>query len=214
MADDHTPWLWRRWGEACAEALRKHDFDALFVETPAQAGEHILDRVADLETFGFGGSATTRSLGLVEALREGGKTVLDHWVPGLSKEEDRRLRLDQGRCDCFFSSANAVSLTGEIVNVDGVGNRTNATTFGPERVIIVAGMNKVTPDLDSAWKRVREVAAPMRAKSLGLRTPCAETGFCTDCNVPQRICRVTSILHRKPFQTDISVILVNESLGF
>ncbi len=132
----------------------------------------------------------------------------------LVKKKILNLRLNQGRCDCFFCSANAISATGEIVNVDGVGNRTNAMTFGNKKVIIVAGMNKVTPDIDSALKRVSEVAAPMRAKSLNMATPCAETGVCSDCNAPQRICRITTILHRKPMLTDISVILVNQALGF
>ena len=116
--------------------------------------------------------------------------------------------------DCFLCSANAISVTGEVINVDGIGNRTNGMTFGPKKVFIVAGMNKVTADLESGLKRIREVAAPMRAKSLGMETPCAETGLCGDCNAPQRICRVTVILHRKPMLTDISVILIKEALGF
>ena len=89
-------------------------------------------------------------------------------------------------------------MTGEIVNVDGVGNRTNAMSFGPGKVIIIAGINKLTPDLESALQRVRNIAGPMRAKSLGMQTPCAETGICSDCNSPQRICRITTILHRQP----------------
>ena len=143
-----------------------------------------------------------------------GKTVYDHWQKGLSKEEDLTIRLHQVRSDCFLCSANAISATGEIVNVDGIGNRTNGMTFGPAKVVIVAGMNKVTPDVDSALRRVREIAAPMRAKSLGMQTPCAETGLCTDCNAPQRICRITTILHRKPILTDVSVVLINQAMGF
>ena len=100
------------------------------------------------------------------------------------------------------------------MNVDAVGNRTAAMTFGPKKVIIVAGMNKVRPDLPSALERIREVAGPMRAKSLNLDTPCAKTGVCSDCNAPKRICEVTTILHRKPWMTDISVVLINETLGY
>jgi hypothetical protein len=87
-------------------------------------------------------------------------------------------------------------------------------TFGPKKVVVVAGMNKVTQDLDTAVGRIRDVAGPMRAKSLNMETPCAETGQCSDCNVPQRICRITTILHRKPMLTDVSVVLINEALGF
>jgi len=98
--------------------------------------------------------------------------------------------------------------------VDGVGNRTNAMSFGTRKVVVAAGMNKVTHDLESALGRVREVAAPMRAKSLNMDTPCAETGVCNDCNAPQRICRITTIFHRQPMMTDISVVLVNQAMGF
>jgi L-lactate utilization protein LutB len=214
MDTDYQAWLWEKRGERCVEALKKHGFDAVWVADENEARRHILETVSSYETFGFGGSDTTRSLGLVEALKEKGKTVYDHWAPGLSKEEDIDLRLRMGRCDCFFCSANAIAATGEIVNVDGVGNRTNAMSFGPRKVLVVAGMNKVTEDLESALARVREVAGPMRAKSLNMQTPCAETGRCTDCNAPQRICRITTILHRKPVMTDLSVVLINRALGF
>ena len=86
--------------------------------------------------------------------------------------------------------------------------------FGPSKVIIVAGMNKVTDDLEGAIQRVRQVAGPMRAKSLNMQTPCAETGICSDCRSPQRICRITTILHRQPVLTPTSVVLINEALGF
>lgn len=214
MDHDYQAWLWQKQGEACIKALKKHGFDAYFVSSIEEARELILEMISGYETFGFGGSDTTRSLGVLEELVSMGKTVYDHWQKGLSKEDDLTLRIQQGRCDCFLCSANAVSVTGEVVNVDGVGNRTNAMTFGPKKVVIVAGMNKVRPDLESAMARVKEIAAPMRAKNLNMKTPCAETGFCNDCNAPQRICRVTTILHRKPMMTDISIVLINQTLGF
>jgi len=207
-------WLWEKLAEKCVKNLNRHGFDAHFAPNTEAACILIMDMIANHQTFGFGGSDTTRQLGIVEALKAKGKTVYDHWQAGLSKEEDLDIRLSQGRCDCFFCSANAISLTGEIVNMDGIGNRTNAMTFGPKKVVIVAGMNKVAQDIHAALRRVREIAGPMRAKSLGMETPCAETGICSDCNSPQRICRVTAILHRKPMLTDISVILINQSLGF
>ena len=207
-------WLWEKQGEKCVKALKDHGFDAHFVSTVEEARDLILSMVSGYETFGFGGSHTTRSLGLKETLQARGKTLFDHWEGNLFGEENKKIRLAQGRSDCFVCSANAISATGEIVNVDAVGNRTAAMTFGPKKVIIVAGMNKVRPDLQSALERIREVAGPLRAKSLNLDTPCAKTGVCSDCNVPKRICEVTTILHRKPWMTDISVILVNESLGY
>ena len=215
MAENiYKSWLWEKLADRCMKNLKSHGFDTHFVSTTDEAREIILDTYSGHETYGFGGSDTTRSLGVLEELKARGKTIYDHWRKGLTGEEDLYIRLHQGRCECFFCSANAISASGEVVNVDGIGNRTNAMTFGPKKVVIVAGMNKVTQDLESALRRVREVAAPMRAKSLEMKTPCAKTGICTDCDSPQRICRVTTILHRRPMLTDISVILVNQSLGF
>ncbi len=213
-SDTYREWLGSKLAEKCLNNLKKHGFDACFVPATEDARLVILEMVSGYDTFGFGGSDTTRSLKIIEALKRKKKTIYDHWQAGLTKEQDLKIRLQQGRCDCFFCSANAVSATGEIVNMDGIGNRNNSMTFGPKKVVIVVGINKLTPDLESAIARVRNIAAPMRAKSLGLQTPCAETGVCNDCNAPQRICRITTILHRKPMQTDVSVIIVNQVMGY
>ncbi|MBW2355917.1 MAG: lactate utilization protein [Deltaproteobacteria bacterium] len=211
---DYPQWLWEKLGQHCVENLGKHGFKARLVDGIDAARDWILELAGHFESFGFGGSDTVRRLGLIERLKQMGKTIYDHWQPGLSLEEIHRVRLAQGRADCFLCSANAVSLTGEIVNVDGAGNRTAAMSFGPRQVVIVAGMNKVAPDLNAALQRVKEKAAPMRARSLNMATPCAETGLCTDCNAPQRICRITTILHRCPMTTPVAVVLVRRSLGF
>ena len=214
MGDTYQSWLWEKLAETSVSNLKKHGFEAYFAATVNEARDLIFEMISGYETFGFGGSDTTRVLGLIEELQKKGKTIFDHWQKGLTSDEDMEIRLQQGRCDCFLCSANAIAATGEVVNVDGVGNRTSAMSFGPKRVVIVAGMNKVTQDLESALRRVREVSGPMRAKSLGMDTPCAETGVCGDCNSPQRICRITTILHRKPMLTDMTLVLVNEALGF
>lgn len=214
MEASYQQWLWQKVGAQCVEKLKRHGFDAYLSETSQAAVDLVLDQVSGFESFGIGGSDSVRALGIVDRINSMGKTVYDHWQPDLKPEQVHRIRLDQGRCDCFLCSANAVSLTGEIVNVDGIGNRVSAMSFGPRKVVIIAGMNKVRPTLESALARVREVAAPMRAKSLGMQTPCAETGLCADCNAPQRICRITTILHRRPMATDVTVVLVNAALGF
>jgi hypothetical protein len=210
----HQSWLWETIGETCVQNLKKHGFDAHLFGSAREATRFVVETVSQMETFGFGGSDTTRSLGILEELKARGKVVYDHWEPGLSGKQDLDIRRHQSQADCFLCSANAVSLSGEVVNVDGIGNRTSSMAFGPKKVVILVGMNKVTPDLDSAIRRVKEVAAPMRAKSLNMETPCAKTGICSDCNAPQRICRITTILHRKPMLTDVAVVLINESLGF
>lgn len=199
MAEDYQDWLWHKLGEKCVENLKKHEFDAHLTSSVDEARQIVFSLIKGYKSFGFGGSETTRALNIIQELKESGNIVYDHWEPGLSPEEYESLRLQQGRCDCFFCSANAISATGEIVNVDGIGNRTSAMMFGPKKVIIAAGMNKVALNLESALNRVKNVAGPMRAKNLNIEAPCAKTGFCSDCNSQQRICRITTILHRKPF---------------
>lgn len=214
MKNSISNWLGKKKGEQTVKNLEKHGFHAQLVDDSKTANEVLIEMTKDYSSFGFAGSDTTRSLELIDQLKVSGKTLYDHWVPNLSPSESLEIRKKQSQADCFLCSANAISMTGEIVNIDGVGNRTNGMSFGPQKVIIVAGINKVTKDLDSALDRIHEIAAPMRAKSLGMDTPCGKTGICADCNSPQRLCRITVILHRKPMLTDISVILINENLGY
>ncbi len=214
MEERYHRWLERKRIDRCLKNLKRNGFDAHMATSAQVACRQVLALISEDETFGIGGSETVRAIGVVEELRVMGKTLYDHWMSGLSAEEIHALRLKQGRSDCFLCSANAISEEGEIVNVDGIGNRVAAMVFGPRKVVLVAGVNKITPDLPTALQRVREVAAPMRAKSLGMETPCAESGRCADCRAPQRICRVTTILHRPPMLTDITVVLVAQALGF
>jgi L-lactate utilization protein LutB len=214
MEPTYKNWLWEKLGEKTVKNLIKHGFDARFTQNRDEASRFILENIADFKSFGFAGSDTARQLNVIETLKDQGKILYDHWEPDLTPEQSLLIRKKQSDCDCFLCSANAISAKGEIVNVDGVGNRTNAMSFGPKKVFIVAGMNKVTQDLDSALKRIREIAAPMRAKSLNMETPCVKTGKCADCNEPMRICRITTVLHRKPMATDITVVLINEELGY
>ena len=214
MVERYRRWLDRKTTERCARNLKRNGFDVR-VAANAEAGcQEILGMISDFETFGIGGSETVRQIGLIEELHGMGKTIYDHWQQDMSPEEIQAVRLAQGRCDCFLCSANAISAKGDIVNVDGIGNRVAAMTYGPRKVVVVAGVNKIAPDLEQALRRVRQVAAPMRAKSYGVDTPCAETGECVDCHSPQRICRITAIVHRRPIQTDMAVVLIGSSLGY
>lgn len=117
-------------------------------------------------------------------------------------------------CDLFLTSTNALTLTGNLVNIDGTGNRAASMFFGPRKIIIIAGRNKIVGSIEEGLNRIKMYAAPANARRLNLSTPCASTGFCADCNSPERICRITTILERKPLLTDIHVLVVNEDLGF
>jgi hypothetical protein len=214
MQTSYGDWLGERRGQVCVSNLQKNGFDAHWVADLDAARSLVLSMTAPYTSFGFGGSDTVRKLNIIDTLTTEGKTVYDHWRTDLSAQAIMETRKAQLTCDCFFCSANAIAMTGEIVNVDGAGNRTSAMGFGPARVIIVAGINKLSNDLAGALQRIRDVAAPMRAKSLSMKTPCAETGLCSDCHSPQRICRITTILHRQPMLTQISVVLVNQAMGY
>ena len=199
--------------QRAVKSLESNFFDAAFFSDRETLMNKVLSYVKPKMKIGFGGSLTVRDLGIVERLKNEDVVVLDHWKPGLSKEEIDEIRSQQLTCDLFFSSANAITEKGEIINIDGFGNRTNSTTYRPKKVIIIAGYNKIVPDMNAGIERIKNVAAPMNARRLNLSLPCAETGRCHDCRSEARICRIISIMQRKPGGTDISVYLINEELG-
>lgn len=197
------------------KALEANFFTAKPFQEKNELIEDVVNNIEKAMKVGLGGSVTVRTLGLVEKLKEKGAVLLlDHWKDGLTSEEIGKIRIEQLTSDIFLTSANAITENGEIVNMDGIGNRINAMTYGPKKVIIIAGINKIVPDIQAAIDRIKRVAAPMNAKRLNLPLPCAETGYCHDCKSEKRICRILSILMKKPGQTDISVYLVNEELGY
>jgi len=196
------------------EALEKHGFGARFFSTKDEAAKFVMETAANCATVGIAGTHTVRALGLVPMLEQAGKTLYDHWKFKGGTPEELECRKRQMTADLFLASANAVTMTGEIVNKEGCGNRINSMTFGPGKVVLVVGRNKIVSDLDSAMARIEEVAAPIRAMSLNRKTPCVKAGHCMDCDSPERICRITSIIHRKPMMTDITVVIVDEDMGY
>lgn len=198
-------------GRKCAEALRKNGFDAHFLPDRDAVRARVLEECETADSIGFGGSMSIAEMGIREALAGSGKRLLDHGrVP---PEEKAATRIAQLSCDLFLTGTNAVTLTGCLVNLDMNGNRTNAMTFGPRKAVVVAGGQKVVADVPEAMRRIKSTAAPRNAKRLSLSTPCVATGFCQECDSPQRICRVWSILERKPPHADITVLVCGEPLG-
>jgi len=211
----------KRWynedrGKRAVEALKKRGFSAHYVETQSRAKEMILKEIPSGATVGVGGSVTVRGLGVLEELKAKGHKVLDHWeIPHSAVEESFQMRRAQQTSDVFLTSSNAITLEGQLVNTDGSGNRVNAMTFGPRKAIVVAGVNKIVPDLERALQRIKEIGVPMNSKRLQINPPCIQAGKCVDCRVPQRACRITSIIEWKPpFFSDYLVIIIGEELGF
>lgn len=196
------------------EALKKHGFGAEFFSSRKEAADFIRQTAADCETVGIAGTHTARALGIVPMLEEDSKTVYDHWRFKPGTPEELECRKKQMQADLFLSSTNALTMTGEIVNREGCGNRTNSMTVGPKKIVVVAGRNKIVPDLEAAIMRIEETAGPIRAMSLNKKTPCVKVGHCLDCDSPERICRITSIIHRQPVFSDVTVAILDEDLGY
>lgn len=200
-------------GPRVAEALRRRSFDAYYVSTAAEAAQKVLELIPAEHSVAWGGSVTVDQLGIKEQLRRRGQQLLDR--DSARTAEERQALMRQGlTCGTFLMSSNAISADGQLVNIDGNGNRVAALCFGPQSVIVVAGMNKVMGDLPSAMARARQVAAPGNAQRFGLSTPCSVTGLCADCSSPDCICcQVVTTRFSRPAGR-IKVILVGEELGF
>ena len=196
------------------EALKKNFFDAVYFPDAEKAAEYIMGFVKSGMTVGFGGSMTVKGMGIQDKVKEKGGVVLDHGAPGLTHDETLAIRRKQLTCDLFLTGTNAITMDGWLVNVDGAGNRVAAMTFGPQKVIAVAGTNKIRKDLDTALERIEVLASPMNNKRLNYQNPCVKAGVCMDCQGESRICNIYSILKRKPRATNFTVVLIGESLGY
>lgn len=163
------------------------------------------------DSVGFGGSVTLEEIGLYDALCAAGNDVYSLW----HSDDPAQARTAAAHADCYVSSANALSKDGIIINIDGYGNRVAATFQGPRRVIFVIGRNKIAEDLESGVRRAKDVASPLNAKRLGKKTPCVAAGKCMDCNSPERICKVTTLMEGPSHHVEQAhVILVDEDLGY
>ena len=191
-------------------ALTKKGFAVRSFETVKEAADYLAGSISG-KTVGIGGSMTIEQLGLYDRLTKN-NTVFWHW-----RTDDLATRVSAASTQVYLTSANAIAETGEIINIDGAGNRVSATLYGHERVIFVAGVNKIAPDYESALYRARNVAAPLNAKRLGKQTPCALSAQmrCYDCASPDRICcGVVTLLRPLYGNKETEVVLVNEPLGY
>lgn len=207
-------WRYEQRAQTVVAALLKNGFDALYVASLEEARAEVLARIPAGAAVGVGGSITIRELEVLEVLRERGHRIFDHWVPGLTQDEALACRRAQLTSDVFLASVNAVTLKGQLVSTDGIGNRVAAMVFGPPKVILAVGAQKVVTDLDAALKRVKEVCAPLALRDTAAQTPCVQTGICGHCQTGIRMCRATLILESKPMLTDVTVLVVGEELGF
>ena len=188
------------------ENLEKNGFHAVYFDTAKEAADY-LDSKLDGRTIGMGGSMTIKDMGLVDRLPTH-NTFYSHW-PGSTHEQ-------AAGAEVYLSSVNGVAETGELINIDGTGNRVASTIYGHKELYLIVGINKVESSFEQALWRARNIASPKNAQRLGVQTPCAVKGDrCYDCNSPQRICKALTVLWRKPNAISYAeVILVGESLGY
>lgn len=199
-------------GKKTVDALNNHNFKAYYASDISAVIAKLMALIPDGASVGLGGSVTLSEIRIKRLLIERGLEIYTHTK--LSPEKALIARRKQLTADVFVASANAVTLKGEIVNTDATGNRVASMTFGPKRVVLIVGANKIVRDETEARARIKLFSAPVNAAALKKKTPCAVSGICVDCNSLERICCVTAVLHRAPVGSDFHVIVAGQNLGF
>ena len=200
-------------GEFLANKFNERFFESYYCPTKEEACKKALSLIEEGDTVTWGGSMSINECGLINAVKSGNYNVIDR-AEAKTPEEKEELMRKAFFCDSYLMSANAVSQTGELINIDGNGNRVAALSYGPKQVIVVVSLNKVMPDLDSAIKRARSVAAPTNVQRFGLETPCAKKGTCFNCTSPDCICADIVITRISRPKNRIKIIFCGEGLGY
>ena len=192
------------------KGLASRNMTGYYAADADEAREIALSIIPEGSTVTMGGAMSAHQIGLVDAIKAGNYNFIDRDA----MEDKRAAMLAAYDADVFLSSANAITDDGVMINIDGNANRVSAIAQGPKKVVFIVGMNKVCPDIDSAYKRARNVAAPINTQRFGLSTPCTKTGACADCKSPDTICCQFLMTRYSRHAGRIHVILVNDTLGF
>lgn len=195
-------------------AFEKKNIHAISVKNKKEACELILKMIPKNSTIGYGGSLTLESIGILDLLRNAEYQLYDRSkVPKYTKESNELGHKAQ-HANFFLAGSNAITKDGYIVNTDRTGNRVSSLMYGPEKVIIVVGKNKIVDNVDKAFERIKNIAAPLNAKKMNLNTPCVKTGKCMNCDSPESICCYTAIIRRQFKKDRMTLIIVEEDLGY
>lgn len=216
-------------GSAIVKALKKNFFDAYYVENKSEAAKLLHQLIPDNSVIGVGDSHSFYELDMESELKTRGRKLIPNvaalnlhsynsdeygYVKAPTREQARDILADYLTSDVFVLSANAITMEGEIINVDGVGNRIAGSLYGADRIIMVVGINKIVRDEESGRKRIADIAAPMNKVKYGEKCPGLVAGRCVSCRGEDRFCNITTIIHKKPIESDFHVIIVGEELGF
>ncbi len=210
-------WFYETLARKAIDSLTRNRMQGVYVPNRAEAKAKVMSLIPEGASVSFSDSVTLYQTDIIPTLRKGGYNLIDGWEKGIDIKEafDRRRRALL--CDVYVSGTNALTLDGKLVNVDGLGNRVGALIFGPKKVIVVAGINKLVTDVEEALERVRKFACPMNAKRHGYQSPCTITGICADCRGKWRICNKTAIIEGESLrffpEPRTMVVIVGERLG-
>jgi len=194
--------------------LEKRNMAGYHVENKEELFKVIDQIVPNGKSVSVGGSMTLFETGVIDYLRNREVKFYDRYKEGLTKEEIKEIYFQSFKVDGYFCSSNAITEEGELFNVDGNGNRVAAMIYGPEKVIMIVGTNKIVKDIDAAIERNRKIAAPVNVQRLSRKTPCFETGYCTNCNSPERICNAHVVIDGQMIKDRINVIFIDGDFGY
>lgn len=200
--------------EEIIKKLAMRNMNGYYCESADEAKKLVMDMIAEGASVAWGGSETIKETGIIDAVKAKDSIKVIAREEYVTDEQKRTLKGLIATCDYFLMSSNAITLDGELVNIDGAGSRLSYLIYGPEKVIIVAGMNKIATDVKEALSRVRNIASPPNAIRLGCNTPCAKTGKCMDCLSEDCICCQVVVTRKSRLSDRIHVILVGEELGY
>ena len=200
--------------QAIIKALEKRNMTAFYCEDMESCRNKVLELIPADSVISWGGSMSIHECGVPQVLKDRGDCeVLDRSLY-TTPEQQKEFAIKTFQCNYYLMSTNAITLDGELVNIDGYGNRVASLIYGPDHVIVIAGMNKVVSDVKQGFDRVRNIASPPNTIRLSKDTPCAKTGKCGDCMSPDCICNQIVVTRRSRDKERIIVILVNDNLGF
>ncbi|HSQ87190.1 lactate utilization protein [Romboutsia sp.] len=212
--DKNVVWVNEQKIERTIQALEKNNMKGYLVKNKEELLEKIQELVKEDSLVGCGGSMTLFETGVIDFLRSGKYKFLDRYEANLTQEDLKEMYRKTFCADAYFTSTNAITENGELYNVDGNGNRIAAMLYGPDKVIVITGVNKIVKNVEEAINRNKEICAPANAKRIGTNTPCKTTGQCMDCNSPDRICCEYTLIKRQRMADRIHVIFINENFGY
>lgn len=212
--DKNSNWVLEQKIKRTIANLQKNNMEGHYVNDEKELLNKLSELLKEGDTVSVGGSMTLFETGIIDYLRRGKYNFLDRYKEGLTPSDTKEIYRKSFSADAYLVSSNAVTEDGELYNVDGTGNRTAAMIYGPDKVIVIIGINKIVRDIDEAIERNRQISAPANARRLNKKTPCAETGYCMDCESSERICNDYVVIRRQSVKGRIKVIIVGKELGY